>query len=333
MKWFKNRQFIKKLSHYTVVGLLSCGFALYIYFFVIKKSSISSLGVLNWNKDLLYLNNNEIYKFIIIMATYQRNNSQSYFYVQRAVYSIMMQKYNNWELYATGDQYLDKTEFEYIFRHVPKSKLFLYNLEKPGERNNVPGSRLWLCAGATALNNALDRAEKAYQNSKSLERNELIVAHLDDDDTWHPNHLSNLAEAYLRFPTVKFVWSKGYYCTSSEGATVFPNTDIPDTINNMPPTFARTLHSTVSWKMKTFLSFRYRRDWEYNSEPPAAADADMWRRMSYFMHARNISFYHSLVPTVEHLEEGGRKPCKKADKTPLWYPKEDIPYLWLSESF
>ncbi|CAF3356343.1 unnamed protein product [Rotaria socialis] len=201
-------------------------------------------------------------------------------------------------------------------------KLFLYNLEQPGERNNVSGVRLWHCAGATALNDALDRAAKTYQNTGKLQRNELLIAHLDDDDTWHPYHLQNLVDIYHRFPSVHFAWSKGYFCASRAGAIKYPYTQLPDTVNNMPPTSGMTLHSTVSWKMKTFLSFRYRRDWEFVNESYQPADGDMWQRMSHFMRANNISYYHTSLTTVEHLEEGGSKPCTKADNESVWYPDQ-----------
>ena len=317
-------QSIRLRLYYIIISFLSCFAFLLTYHSVRKTSSVVFILGSNESNDSNFFNNDETYKFVIIMPTHERQYDKTSFYVKRAVFSIMSQKYRNWELYATGDYYINSARFQNIFRQVPKNKLFLYNMEKPGERNNLTGQRLWFSAGATASNNALDRAEKAYRNSEMLKRNQVIIARLDDDDTWHPEHLSNLVNAYLRYPRAEFVWSKGYYCTTHLGATIFPVTNIPDKVNNMPPTFGRTLHSTVSWKMKTFLSFRYRRDWEYDQEPNVPYDADMWRRMSCFMHARNMDFYHSSLATVEHLTEAGLKPCAKLDHTSLWYTEKEV---------
>jgi len=316
-----NKHKLNKPSLYHIVILAAVlGAAFTIYCVSTKKLIEESCPLI---KDMVNMSSKTInitYKIIITMATYERPNNKSLYYLQRSVRSILMQNYHHWELFASGDKYLSEAQFKQSFDGVPKNKLFLYNLHQPGERNNLTGKRLWFCAGATALNNALNRALQKYRKSKKFENNELLVAHLDDDDTWHPDHLQNLVNMYHRFPCAEFIWSKGYYCTSSAGATVFPDTNLLNTINNMPPTLDQTLHSTVSWKMKTFQSFRYRRAWEFINESPKPADADLWERMSKFMQLNNISFYHSSLPTVEHLEEFGRKPCAKADKQPLWYP-------------
>ncbi|CAF1508290.1 unnamed protein product [Adineta steineri] len=256
------------------------------------------------------------------MATYQRSNQKSPYYLKRSVRSVLAQEYSEWELFVTGDKYVNETEFKYIFRNVPANKLFLHNLEKPGERDKLSGINLWYCVGATAMNNALDRAEEKYRDSEKYRDNKLIIAHLDDDDTWHPSHLQNLVNAYNRFPSVSFVWSKGYYCASGRG-DVYPLINVSNTINNKPPTIGLTLHSSVSWKMRTFHSFRYRRIWEYRDETPTVGDGDLWTRMTKFMLKKNINFYHSLAPTVEHLQERQSKPCTKANNQSSWYPDDN----------
>ena len=94
--------------------------------------------------DTFYKIFNTEYKVIITMSTYERLNNKTPSYVRRAVKSIIMQKYLKWELFVSADNYLNETILKMMFRTVPKSKLFLHNLDKPGERNNLSGTRLVL---------------------------------------------------------------------------------------------------------------------------------------------------------------------------------------------
>lgn len=104
-------------------------------------------------------------KVSIIMPTYNRGPA-----LMLAIESILQQDYQNWELLIVGDccPYLQKRlpglRYEY-----PDPRIQWYNLEK--NSNN---------SGTTPRNFGISKATAE------------LIAYLDDDNTWDPNHLSSL---------------------------------------------------------------------------------------------------------------------------------------------
>ncbi|CAF4359261.1 unnamed protein product [Rotaria magnacalcarata] len=251
------------------------------------------------------------------MTSYTRKDGKSPYFIKKSVKSIISQSYANWELFVTGDKYEDETEFRSLFASVPQSKLFLYNLPKPGERGNLTGLSLWQSGGVVAMNNAIDRAEKRHKSCESSCN--VYITNLDDDDVWSTEHLRELLSVYIRFPSVVFAWTRGYYCTS--GGNPYPTLIVPqDKVNNWPRIFGGyILHSSWSWNMKVFRGFRYRGYWDF---PPGftgskTADHDLFEVVRVHIAAKKLDYYHSSRATIEHLVERGA-PCAK--NGPLWYP-------------
>ena len=295
-----------------------------IYLFQSKWFFLDNVTIVNVNSSkmmnvtsatIVNVNNEPV--FVIIMASYPRDNGRSPYYVKKAVQSILAQSYPHWQLFVTGDNYKNDTEFRALFNTIPSSKLFLDNLPKPGERGKLTGYELWSSGGVTAMNNAMERAERHHNDCKTSR--EVYFTNHDDDDIWSKDHLHEMLQIYKRFPSVVFAWAKGYYCGT--GGNPYPSLNVQqNTVNNWPHGFAgQVLHSSWSWKMSVFCRFRYRAMWDF---PPdykhgKVADADLFDVVRKYILAKKLDYFHSNQATLEHLVEMGR-PCGKNGK--LWYP-------------
>lgn len=261
---------------------------------------------------------NENHLFIVIMATYPRSNGGTKKIIKRTLKSLLGQTYKNWKLFVTGDFYEPDSEFHAFFDEIPKERVFTFNLPTPGERLNLTGMQLWESGGVTAMNDAMERAERQHEYCKP--NCKIYLTNLDDDDIWSPDHLRELLSVFIRFPEVVFVWTRGYYC-GADGAP-FPGGEAPQHIvNNWYDQFGgRILHSSWGWKMDTFRGLRYRRQWDFPAgfTLPKVSDYDLFERVHMQIKDRNLSFFHSTRATIEHLTELG-KTCNK--QGPLWYPE------------
>jgi hypothetical protein len=279
-----------------------------IYLFHLGYSGISNATILETMNDPL---------FIIIMASYPRKSGKSPYYIKKAVTSILGQSYSNWKLYVTGDNYENESEFRSLFNRIPSSKLFLYNLPEPGERNNLTGMELWESGGVAAMNNAIERAEQHHNSCRRMCK--IFFTNHDDDDIWSTEHLNELLSIFTRFPSVVFTWTKGYYCGGGGGP--FPVRLVPENkVNNWSEQFGGSvLHSAWAWNMSVFRGFRYRGHWDFppNYNGTKIADADLFEMIRAHIQANKLDYYHSNRATIEHLIEL-EKPCIK--NGPLWYP-------------
>ncbi|CAF3763045.1 unnamed protein product [Rotaria sp. Silwood1] len=251
------------------------------------------------------------------MSSYTRKNGRSPYYIKKAVQSILSQSYTNWQLFVTGDKYENETEFRSLFTSIPSSKLFLHNLPEPGERGSLTGYALWQSGGVKAMNNALQRAEQHYNN---CELNcKIYFTNHDDDDVRSSEHLNELRSIFMRFPSVVFAWTKGYFCNN--GGNPYPSTLVPqDKVNNWPERFGgNILHSAWSWNMKVFRGFRYRGQWDFppNFQGIKIADYDLFELARAHIARKNLDYYHSNRATIEHLVEMGKSCIKNGS---LWYP-------------
>ncbi|CAF4030252.1 unnamed protein product [Rotaria sordida] len=171
-------------------------------------------------------------------------------------------------------------------------------LYQRGERGKLTGFQLWQSGGVSAMNNALQRANQHHNICRT--NCNIYFANLDDDDTWSPDHLSEHLSIFTRFPSVVFIWSKGYYCGA--GGSPFPPTLVPqDKVNNWPAGFGGSiLHSSWSWKMEIFRGFRYRAQWDYpaNYNGPREADADLFE-----VKLNMVDVLYSLVGISKRLDQ------------------------------
>ena len=181
-------------------------------------------------------------QFAVVIATYQRPSGKTKSYLQRAFECLRNQKYQNFKVFLIGDRYEDHEEFLSFRKELSANKIYLENLKVAHERDNCKRKRnLWTIGGANAMNHGLRQARKEGFR---------YMAHLDDDDIWHPNHLRNLAMAYCQFSNIAFACNKGIL-----------NSDILPYVNiyspgNFLPKGNDCFHSTYSFRLD-IIPFEY----------------------------------------------------------------------------
>jgi len=244
--------------------------------------------------------------FAIIMATHRRPHEQSERILRNVSCMLRQQTYPHWHVFLTGDYYVPFEEVSKALRLIPSDRLHLHNLPSPGERGRRFGKELWWSAGLKAVTESCIRAEHFFKNTSALAADRVVIARLDDDDYWSPDHLALLATQYARYPEVKFVYTAARFCKSRSALNFsIPNIKyITPGRNNKPPAADRVVHSTVSWKLQQFFG------WRYHDLPelarPGPVDAANWRRMAAHMDKHGLAF--SMVPkiTVDHGIEDGK---------------------------
>jgi len=104
--------------------------------------------------------------------------------IERAVTSVLAQTYKNFELVIVGDNCTDDTE--QLLKELNDKRIRFYNLPPRGkvEQQLLKDPEIRWCMGPVRPTNKANELAKGEW-----------IAHIDDDDTWTPDHL----EVSLRF--------------------------------------------------------------------------------------------------------------------------------------
>jgi hypothetical protein len=184
-------------------------------------------------------------KFAICMATFQRKNGKSPFYLKRSLDALLNQTASNWHLYLVGDKYENNDEFLECIKFFPKEKITAVNLDVAPERENITDKlSLWSVAGANAYNKATELA---------LADGCDYILHNDDDDPFHIKKIQILNCILTRYsPNCIFHYST--YCNSGK----LPKEQI-DTIsmNNLQPRECNLVHSSLCIHKSIAIQFKY----------------------------------------------------------------------------
>jgi hypothetical protein len=151
------------------------------------------------------------------------------------------------------------------------------------------------------------------------------IARIDYDDSWHPNHLSNLARAFEHTPDAFFAYSRaaGFFSGGFPSVQSFPDPSshvVPNTNFYLyPPVPCGVIHSAVSWGANHSLSsgmcFRgkdqiiSRRDsfttgCINNTAMVYPGDADLWQRVAAAMkHGLGKSIFIDEIDVTYTCEE------------------------------
>ena len=244
----------------------------------------------------------------VTVATYRRQDGSTPQMLERLWEMLQQQSYSNWKLYMTGDNYDNETEWRSL-SFFNNSLVHMYNLPEPGERGKLTGKELWHNAGATAMNDAIDRV---------LADGHDWIVHLDDDDTWDTDHLQNILEGVRTGATFVTTWCQyaAYRLPVVHG--------VQRNISHIvPPRQCDTIHSSIAFNASKILT-RYKRF------PGHPADAVMWTRIVY-----DEGFYPAFVPVQScyHLKERGggsavaivrKSMIRDIDPPPGWHGEESI---------
>ena len=235
------------------------------------------------------------------MMTYDRPQGHNLEVFNQSIASILQQTNRNWQLYIAADDYPPSkvAALHPILSQVPATQLHWANLNSPGERGRWPGvTDVWRCAGAAAANYGLERVEMSYNPVRgNLAAPPVIMTHLDDDDSWAPDHLDVLAQTYAQFPNASFVYTQSIFHNAP-----FPVYSGPVAYTNTPPRPNKVIHNSASWRLADFYGWRYRTC----NTTTTAVDADMWDRMAKQMARNGMKSVFIPRVTTYHLTERGR---------------------------
>ena len=179
-------------------------------------------------------------KLAVLIRTYKRKNGLSKGYLKRAFKSLENQTYKNFKLFVIGDDYSDNEEFEDICKSYNGDIYYYNNPESFRTYNFKVKQNYWSVGGGKAM---------IYAQNKVITENYDYYFHLDDDDTWQPNHVEIVVKYINRFPKVDVLYSKSmyrdgylpYYHESEENVAY----------NNFPLKPAHSVHSSHVYNVKT----------------------------------------------------------------------------------
>ena len=265
----------------------------------------------------------------------------------------MTQRYQLWTLFLVGDnldikqQHMIKKLVQragipfsrYNFQNVPIEQTERYIYRPIMSNLTCQGSKtmgIWCWAGASCMNIAMDMA---YRDP--------LVSHivrLDDDDSWDPSHLNNLADGFRFTDNVGFVhtMARGYLTQVHDNG--FPY--IPGTKGMIlrPPYPCGLIIATAGWD-KRLVDFRFRGYLEQSaalskknrsmdiccnspncSKLILPSDADMWERVHNLVSKGIIKAVFNPIVDCTKLENAS-KLMKLADLYPSGHNKKRIAML------
>jgi glycosyltransferase involved in cell wall biosynthesis len=245
--------------------------------------------------------------FYIVIATYDRPDKSTYKFLTRALNSLKNQTYQDFEVIIVGDKYENDEEFKSYANLLHNQQITLINLEKPGERNELTGHKLWCNAGLTAMNRGIKEIEN---------KNGEWYVHLDDDDYYTNDHLEILAENITYSKNSNFLFTQSQYKDLNEK---FPHPHIlyPTENNNLLQR-CLLMHSSICVNIKE-LKTRY----EISDD---AADAHFYDCLKQNEGEKLIVRFIPCI-TVYHLREYNQPEFEERKKGPF-ITKNDK-YFWV----
>lgn len=238
-------------------------------------------------------------KFAIVLPTYRRDN-QTPTLLKNAIQSVLNQSHKNWFLFIMGDDYQPIEEIQPIVNSVPTNKRTFINAPEAKERSIYdPYSRQLRSAGGVQVSN--DGINLA------LNRGFNWICRLDQDDWWHPEHLSNFEYVISREPKSAFICSSATYL----------KTTIPNQTGEVSKYYAHRPRAGAIVHSSTCVDFvrlnlRYR-DVYAETGKIEAADADLWRRMVDLLDKQEYTSFCTNVLTTYNTYENGKKQTENYD--------------------
>jgi len=196
------------------------------------------------NKISQVFNNYTDIRIAIIIPTYYRKDKSSINNIRKLLDSINDQLYKYFHIFLIGDNYEHPQEIIALLEnHNLKNKITFYN--NPVSFRSYKFMRkqnYWAFGGSHALLYGVTRAIKEGYD---------YYAHIDDDDTWLPNHLSEITTYIRKFPLGDFYFTQSKYCKHHLlPGKIYPRNEI--NYNIFKPLPGHSCHSTHVYSLKTF---------------------------------------------------------------------------------
>jgi glycosyltransferase involved in cell wall biosynthesis len=228
-------------------------------------------------------------KLAVVIATYQRKDGKTPFFLKRALDCIFEQTHNNFKVFLIGDKYEDNDEILSIISNYNKNKLYFENLPYAKERDSYQGWGLWSYGGVNAINIGINTAlSEGYE----------YICHLDHDDMWSNDHLLEISKCIE-------ITNSDWICTKSKYLThrTLPEINCPEFYTEFLPKGKSLIHSSVCMNFKT-IPLKYRDILGETGIVGEPADADLWDRCREYIYNNNLKSYVINKITCFHEEEG-----------------------------
>jgi glycosyltransferase involved in cell wall biosynthesis len=237
----------------------------------------------------------------VVIATYQREDGMTPYYLRRALESIEAQTYHDYMVYVIGDHYTNDRQFYELcwsYRNVKA-----YNLPIALERDKYPkGDYRLFCAGGTnACNEGIRHA---------MEDGCEYVCHLGHDDLWSANHLELMA---------KVIEEKNplFICTlSTYIGQWLPFVEINNEVTEFYPVPKGIIssstcvkYSETNLRVRDCVGLKEMKEYMKEDENPNhrtsyPSDADLWMRLAREMKDKDKKGYLIKTLTCHHDEQG-----------------------------
>jgi glycosyltransferase involved in cell wall biosynthesis len=234
-------------------------------------------------------------KIGVVIATYMRDDGKTPQLLKRALDSVFRQTFQNFKVFLIGDYYENSEEFQSICSSYDSSKLWSINLPFAFERDRYDRHDtqmlVWNYAGAFANNYGIDQAMlQGYE----------YVCHLDHDDFWEKDHLSQVQACILSTGAL-WVCTKSTYPFPKGQA--MPNVGGDEFYIEYPPQARKVVHSSVCMNYRK-IPLRHRNVYEETGKVDLPGDADYWERVGKWMKRNKEKGYLINKVTCRKEEEG-----------------------------
>jgi glycosyltransferase involved in cell wall biosynthesis len=240
------------------------------------------------------LNNINMNKLGIVIATYQRSDGKTPFFLEKALDSVFSQTYQNFKIYLIGDKYEDNDEFIKIISKYPQDKIYYENLSYAKERDSYINKLLiWSYGGVNAINTGIDKALlDGYE----------YICHLDHDDWWTPTHLEEINKC-IELTSCDWMCTKSTYMSTVD---TLPRVNSDELHLPFHPMVNQLIHSSVCMNFKK-IPLKYKDVYQETKKLGLPADADLWERTREYIIKHNLKSYFINKLTCRHDEEGFEK--------------------------
>jgi hypothetical protein len=227
-------------------------------------------------------------KLAVVIATYQRPDGTTPFYLSRTLQTISNQTHKDYKVFLIGDAY--KNEAELMAVASQYKNVVCVNLPRSIERERyrMGTMELWCACGVTAANTGIDMAlNDGYE----------YICHQGHDDTWEPNHLEVINKMVEKYEPIFCITLASYF-----GKTVLPGLPETHEVQEFYPIDGGMIASVACVKyIDTKLRVMDRLHVEGIRSP---ADAYLWEQLRNEMKATGKKGYITTTITGHHDEEG-----------------------------
>lgn len=197
--------------------------------------------------------------------------------IVRAIHSVLVQSFDDFEIIIIGDGQSEKIckKYEAVRVFFRDKRIQYHNLRY---HKVLP----WRCAGVLARNYGLTLVKGCF------------IAPLDEDDMWLPYHLEESIEGFNKNPDIDLVYAQFLSVPSDSSKTMVVGEDI-----NKPTCMEKFInkqrnvigHQTVVYRAKY-------RDVLYEEHPELPADYRLW--LTLFEKGAQFSFQERIHSIYYH---------------------------------